>query len=485
MTYYECLTYTASYIEDFIRSGVVYNQYVEPLNTPADVDDDNLIYSSVYYSNPNIPIKYYGPNYPIHVIAYLQFNGLVSVNQIEGIVTFDTSYTMKFFDFRLSWNESINSIVYVYLPTSSLWLPDIDVLDSPTSFEKYMDQNAATVSVFGRIFYTNRESVSSYCLLDLKYFPFDTQTCYVSIGSKTLPVGGFEDQPGIIMEDIVCDGNYYNSDSFFNPIGWTVIVDDIKCVVEPRFEFFVGDSLKFSTVKYTIKLKRLSNFYIVTGIFPNMIVTIIAAFSLLISDYGSRLAISFTAMLTVIAILWSVVALMPVSGTITWLEYFSGYCLLLVALICIETSVIYYLSMHHTNENEVYKPFIRFVVFARRCKRCVTHCAFNSISPGIKSDNTDLEMMNTSASSINEGGRGVDGCNSTDSIIKSDGTCRHVNSITSSSMSATHINDKLAQYEDDEIDWKVVVLYIEAIFSVIIISVYIVGFSVFFTAMLP
>jgi len=59
-------------------------------------------------------------------------------------------------------------------------------------------------------------------------------------------------------------------------------------------------------------------------------------------DINSRTGISVTALLMVIAVMWTITANLPITKTSTWMTQFSTFCICIIGVCCIENALVAY-----------------------------------------------------------------------------------------------------------------------------------------------
>lgn len=162
------------------------------------------------------------------------------------------------------------------------------------------------------------------CKLDLEAFPFDTQSCIVEYLSTTEYVG-----TGIRFEN----PNIYLGPEV-SPTSWQVRGTSIR----KQERVFHGNGNK-SVVTVTFFLKRYTSFFWVTAIIPCILIIVIALGALWLKDYATRLSLAVTAMLTIVAIVWSISSSIPVSKKTTWMEGLCRTSLIIITLICLQSTL--------------------------------------------------------------------------------------------------------------------------------------------------
>ena len=77
---------------------------------------------------------------------------------------------------------------------------------------------------------------------------------------------------------------------------------------------------------------------------PEIIVTSITITGLWIPDINSRMGLSVTALLMVIAVMWTVSSGLPLTEESTWMEQFSTFCTVIIGLCCFENAIVAYIQ---------------------------------------------------------------------------------------------------------------------------------------------
>ncbi|CAL4126551.1 unnamed protein product, partial [Meganyctiphanes norvegica] len=87
-------------------------------------------------------------------------------------------------DDRLKWNpDDYGGLDKVYLADGEFWKPDITVLNN-AEFSELDHYGNTDLSVFryGEVWWNPPANIQVECLLDLTYWPYDTQTCGIDFG---------------------------------------------------------------------------------------------------------------------------------------------------------------------------------------------------------------------------------------------------------------------------------------------------------------
>ena len=104
-------------------------------------------------------------------------------------------------------------------------------------------------------------------------------------------------------------------------------------------------SNRFSAITYTITMRRYSAYYLYTAVGPTVLVTIVAFFSLFISESGTRIATVVTCLLTIMAVQWIVSGYIPITNDNPWIMLLCTVCEAYVGAVCIMCFFISYIEV--------------------------------------------------------------------------------------------------------------------------------------------
>ena len=164
-------------------------------------------------------------------------------------------------------------------------MPDIAFADTDKDYYELTrgGHDLIRISSDGWTSLTNGGLITAHCKVNLKYMPFDTQTCQFTLGSwkskmETQIIKVKE--PGFNTLNLTQSGE------------WEILAT----------EAYAKDSLyslsAFSEVKFLLTIKRKGGFHIVNVVVPSSIIAIVeaATFAIPVSSEG-RLDVSFTCLL--------------------------------------------------------------------------------------------------------------------------------------------------------------------------------------------
>ncbi|XP_072026042.1 neuronal acetylcholine receptor subunit non-alpha-3-like [Amphiura filiformis] len=170
-------------------------------------------------------------------------------------------------DHRLQWNEAdYNGTRRINLDRNTVWVPHIQAANSAKVTELLESQ----VLVFstGRVRYYQSLQIEFLCDMDLRYFPYDKQSCNIEFGSSLYTT-----------EHINLTASQTNGSRVNFAKDFQITTLDVQRS-EKSFRFIAPYS--FVDVTYTIGLKRVSSVYRAKLVVPSVLTSflILATFLL-------------------------------------------------------------------------------------------------------------------------------------------------------------------------------------------------------------
>ncbi|XP_063208550.1 5-hydroxytryptamine receptor 3A-like [Chroicocephalus ridibundus] len=194
---------------------------------------------------------------PLEVKMDFMLVAILSVIEKLQTVTFYFVLSLEWKNTFATWDpQDFCNISKIILPTSTYWSPPIFILERVNGQNSNLDYMMVTHD--GSFNSTQPFQVTLTCSLMILKFPFDTQTCNLSIASFLYPVSDLvmktRRSPAEMMKD---------SQSYFLTDGeWKFTNLSITEYMEQL------DHDQFSVVTYTISIERRPTLYILNLILP-------------------------------------------------------------------------------------------------------------------------------------------------------------------------------------------------------------------------
>ena len=143
----------------------------------------------------------------------------------------------------------------------------------------------AMVSSDGNVFWPVPTKLQSSCKVDVTYFPFDEQTCYMKFGSWTYD--GFQVDITNRTEEVDLSNYVVNGE-------WQLL--DVRIV--RKVEYYACCPEPFPDVTFYVKIRRKTLYYMYNVVFPCIMMS---ALTLLVfclpPDSGEKIALGITVLL--------------------------------------------------------------------------------------------------------------------------------------------------------------------------------------------
>lgn len=162
----------------------------------------------------------------------------------------------------MKWNpEEFEGITQIDFPTNKIWLPDLQLYRALGSF--LLEGDSLIINYNGLVKWRPGAITKSFCSIDVRFYPFDIQTCQLTFGSWTHD----GNQIWTTLKDLPDEGRKYGNLSigmdlseFYPSSEWDVISFPgefskmyYKCCLEPYLSNLINSKyikILGSFVKY-------------------------------------------------------------------------------------------------------------------------------------------------------------------------------------------------------------------------------------------
>lgn len=284
-------------------------------------------------------------------------NSIIDFNEQEGSITTAGYLQLSWNDVSLVWNSTLyNDVDALFIPQNDIWKPDISLRNSYGTFTGLgADYYNVWFDSTGFVYWQPFQVFKSTCDVDIKYFPFDIQTCKLKFlawsytkKELNLVIG----KQGIEMQD-------YNSNSVWNLVWTNADTENEK-----------DDAV----VVYTLVLKRKPLYYLINVLFPTVLLSTLDVFIFVLPVTSSeRASFAITVFLSFAVFNTIVNSQLPVNSDTTSLL---GIYLVTMNTISTAIVIISLLELRLESRKESKEPICNFYkglhkfVEALRCRMC-------------------------------------------------------------------------------------------------------------------
>ncbi|KAL1226707.1 Acetylcholine receptor subunit alpha-like [Trichinella spiralis] len=248
---------------------------------------------------------------------------IIDVDEKNQVLTTNLWLEMQWTDSKLTWNpENYAGIKKLHIPAEYIWTPDILLYNCADGHPHVTINTDALVYYDGKVLWKPPGIYKSFCQIDIQYFPYDLQRCYMKFGGWTY--NGFY----LDMRQIPTSGhNLINTADefgrnvwrlhegmdlsyFYESSGWDLLelTSDRHEVLYPGCcgqDFYID-------ITFYITLRRKTLFYTVNLILPCMLIAILTTFVFYLpTSCRDKITFSISILVTLIVFVLVLVDLIP------------------------------------------------------------------------------------------------------------------------------------------------------------------------------
>ncbi|XP_060067251.1 neuronal acetylcholine receptor subunit alpha-9-like [Ylistrum balloti] len=283
-----------------------------------------------HYNSRLIPVCAMNGNVTLYLSTALR--QIMDLNEREQVISINVWIRMRWNDCSMKWNVSdYDGIDHFSVPYDAIWIPDISLYDS-ASDEVMMpgkEDYKATVSNDGTVNYNFPTVLKSICRVDVTYFPFDAQSCSLKFGSWSHH--GFEIDLINLKEE--ADLSYYVRHNEWELTGMPA---------QRNVLYYACCPAPYPDITYSINIRRKSQFYVMTVLFPCILTSIVATLSFILpAESGEKVSLGITVLLSLAVFLLLVSESMPASSdSFPYIGMYFAASMVLVSLSCTMTVIV-------------------------------------------------------------------------------------------------------------------------------------------------
>jgi len=278
----------------------------------------------------------------------LKLSQLVDLDLKNQILTTNLWVETEWYDDKLRWEPSeYGGVGEIYVPSEIIWLPDIILYNNADGNYHITTMTKATLYHDGLVKWEPPAIFKSSCDIDVRYFPFDEQTCWLKFGSWTFD--GFQ------IDLVHIHANQSNNESsdhveqgidlteYYINVEW----DILRVPAERHVKVYACCPEPYPDIFFYLKIRRKPLFYIV-----NLIIPCVGIFYLSIlvfylpAQSGEKTALAIAILVSQTLYFTLVIEVIPATSlTLPLLGRYLLFSMVLVAVsVCLATIV---LNLHY------------------------------------------------------------------------------------------------------------------------------------------
>ncbi|KAI9580262.1 acetylcholine receptor subunit alpha-like 2 isoform X1 [Glossina fuscipes] len=193
----------------------------------------------------------------------LRLSQLIDLNLKDQILTTNVWLEHEWQDHKFKWDPSeYGGVTELYVPSEHIWLPDIVLYNNADGEYVVTTMTKAILHYTGKVVWTPPAIFKSSCEIDVRYFPFDQQTCFMKFGSWTYD-GDQIDLKHINQKNDKDNKVELGIDlrEYYPSVEWDILGVPAErhekyypCCAEPYPDIFFNITLRRKTLFYTVNL---------------------------------------------------------------------------------------------------------------------------------------------------------------------------------------------------------------------------------------
>ncbi|XP_045177525.2 neuronal acetylcholine receptor subunit beta-3-like isoform X2 [Mercenaria mercenaria] len=294
--------------------------------------------------------------------------GILSVNHL--------SWT----DGRFSWTpSSYSGITEMYLDYTYCWNPKI-IIDNSIDDASILADGALLFQIdsSGVVTWSPSEEFTVHCSMDVTFYPYDTQTCFLSVKSWSFPATAVE-----LISGGIYSNQYAENDE------WELTSSSVTT------QNVTTNGIQYSNLLYKFTMTRRSTTILLTVVLPFVLASFLGVFVFMIPAESSNKTGFPVGVLVVEVVLLSIMMeVIPISARNV--PVLGTYALVLVIFSLCETFMtIIIIKLYHNKDRNKRVTYIyerlAIVVFALTCFWHGENRSGNSASPTTECESTSIE----------------------------------------------------------------------------------------------
>ncbi|MCJ8732631.1 hypothetical protein PDJAM_G00213470 [Pangasius djambal] len=270
------------------------------------------------------------------VTVGLQLIQLISVDEVNQIVTTNVRLKQQWKDVNLQWNpEEYGGIKKIRVPCTDIWRPDLVLYNNADGDFAIVHETKVLLEYTGMITWNPPAIFKSYCEIIVLHFPFDLQNCSMKLGTWT-----FDGNLVVINPD----SDRPDLSNFMESGEW--VMKDYRSWKHWVYYACCQDT-PYLDITYHFLLLRLPLYFIVNVIIPCILFSFLTGLVFYLpTDSGEKMTLSISVLLSLTVFLLVIVELIPSTSSAVPLigKYMLFTMIFVIASIIITVIVI---NTHH------------------------------------------------------------------------------------------------------------------------------------------
>uniref|UniRef100_T1IUC4 Uncharacterized protein n=1 Tax=Strigamia maritima TaxID=126957 RepID=T1IUC4_STRMM len=273
----------------------------------------------------------------------LKLSQLIDLNLKNQIMTTNVWVEQVWHDYKLQWEpEEYGGVQELFVPSELLWLPDIVLYNNADGSYVVTTMTKAVLNYDGTVVWKPPAIFKSSCEIDVEYFPFDQQECFMKFGSWTYDGYMIDLTHTAASKEQTLVNVGIDLREYYLSVEW-----DIMAVPAKKNEkFYSCCEEPYPDITFTITLRRKTLFYTVNLIIPCIGISYLSVLVFYLPvDSGEKVVLCISILLSLVMYLLLITEIMPsTSLAVPLLGKYLLFTMILVGFSVVLTSIV--LNVH-------------------------------------------------------------------------------------------------------------------------------------------
>uniref|UniRef100_A0A336MI73 CSON015083 protein n=1 Tax=Culicoides sonorensis TaxID=179676 RepID=A0A336MI73_CULSO len=301
--------------------------------------DSKRLYDDLL-SNYNRLIRPVGNNSDrLTVKMGLKLSQIIDINLKNQIMTTNVWVEQEWNDYKLKWNpDDYGGVDTLHVPSEHIWLPDIVLYNNADGNYEVTIMTKAILHHTGKVIWKPPAIYKSFCEIDVEYFPFDEQTCFMKFGSWTYD--GYMVDLRHLLQSPDSDTIEVGIDlqDYYISVEW----DIMKVPAVRNEKFYSCCEEPYPDIIFNITLRRKTLFYTVNLIIPCVGISFLSILVFYLpSESGEKISLCISILLSLTVFFLLLTEIIPATSlTVPLLGKYLLFTMILVTLSVVVTIAV-------------------------------------------------------------------------------------------------------------------------------------------------
>lgn len=230
----------------------------------------------------------------------MRLSQILAVSEKNQILTTNLWLRHEWVDARIRWDpEEFGGIEMTHIPSEDLWRPDILLYNNADGEYVVTLLTKATVYYTGLIVWEPPAIYKTYCPINVEFFPFDQQECFMKFGvwsydGHQVDLQHVREEHGVMQDNQMVIPKGVDLCEYYQNVEW----DIINVTARRKEKFYPCCPEPYPDITFNITIRRRTLFYTINLIMPCVAISCLTVLVFYLpSDSGEKITLSISILL--------------------------------------------------------------------------------------------------------------------------------------------------------------------------------------------